>query len=122
MIIANKGLANSNTRDYALFYNSTNAKFSFMVGNGATSGTVSSQETVTAGRWYTIVAWHDSVNNTLNIQVNNGTVSSVSYASGAMDTTYPLSIGAHSDGSFGLNGRIDEVALYKRVLTSAERS
>jgi RHS repeat-associated protein len=68
------------------------------------------------------VAWHDSVNNTLNIQVNNGTVSSVSYTSGAMDTTYPLSIGAHSNGSYGFDGRIDEVVLYKRVLNSAQRS
>jgi RHS repeat-associated protein len=73
-------------------------------------------------RWYTIVAWHDSVFNTLNLQVNNGTVSSVSYASGAMDTTYPLSIGAHANGTYGINGRLDEVALYKRVLNPSERS
>jgi RHS repeat-associated protein len=121
MIIANKGLQSSNTRDYLLYYNPSGSKFSFSVGNGATSGSVSSLETITAGQWYTIVAWHDATNNTLNIQVNNGTLSTVSYASGAMDTTYPLSIGAHSDGSSGFDGRIDEIALYKRVLTASER-
>lgn len=122
MVIANKGLQSSSIRDYVLFYNSSNAKFTFSVGNGTASGSVSSQQTVTTGQWYTIMAWHDAVNNTLNIQVNNGTVSTVSYASGAMDTTYPLTIGAHADGGAAFDGRIDEVALYKRVLNPAERA
>jgi RHS repeat-associated protein len=122
MIIAHKGLANSNSRDYALFYNPSGSKFNFMVGNGSVSGSVASQETITAGRWYTIVAWHDTYSNTLNIQVNNGTVSSASYTSGAMDTTYSLTIGAHVDGTSGLDGLVDEVALYKRVLTASERT
>lgn len=122
MVIANKGLASSNTRDYVLYYDPTSSKFTFSVGNGTVSGSVSNQETITAGRWYTILAWHDAVNNTLNIQVNNANVSTVGYSSGAMDTTYPLSVGAHADGSCGLDGRIDELVLYKRVLTSAERS
>ena len=56
-----------------------------------------------------VIAWHDSVANTLNIQVDNGTVSSVSYSGGAKDTTSPMIIGAHSDGSLGFNGLIDEL-------------
>jgi RHS repeat-associated protein len=122
MIIAHKGLANSNSRDYALYYNPTGSKFTFLVGNGSISGSVSSQETIVAGRWYNIMAWHDSFSNTLNIQVNNGTASSVSYTSGAMDTIYPLTLGAHDNGTSGLDGLIDEVALYKRVLTASERT
>jgi RHS repeat-associated protein len=122
MIIANKGLKNSSERDYLLFYNPTGSKFTLTVGNGTTSGSVVSNETIVAGQWYTVIAWHDSVANKLNIQVNNGSVSSAEYSSGSMDTTYPLSIGAHIDGLNGLNGRIDEFAIYKRVLTVTERT
>jgi uncharacterized repeat protein (TIGR01451 family) len=121
MVIANKGDKNNqNLRDYSLYF--SGGAFGFRVGNGSTTAYVYSSQPVSAGAWYTIVAWHDAANNTLNIQVNNGTVNSASYSGGAMDTTYPLSIGAHSDGSYGLDGRIDEVALYKRVLTSDQRS
>ncbi len=121
MVIANKGdKADQNKRDYTLYY--AGGAFGMRVGNGTTSSAVTSTGTLSAGQWYTIIAWHDSVNNTLNIQVNNGTVNTVSYSGGAMDTTFPLSIGAHFDGTYGLNGRIDEVAFYKRVLTPSERT
>lgn len=33
-----------------------------------------------------------------------------------------MSVGAFADGTYLLNGRIDELALYKRVLTAAERT
>ncbi|MGE5462503.1 MAG: LamG-like jellyroll fold domain-containing protein, partial [Syntrophothermus sp.] len=62
-----------------------------------------------------MVAWHDAVTNTLNIQVNDGAAATVAYSSGAMDTTYPLTIGAHADGAGTWDGLIDEVFLYKRV-------
>ena len=60
-------------------------------------------------QWHQVIAWHDSVANTLNIQVDHGAVSSVSYNGGAKDTTSPMIIGAHSDGSLGFNGLIDEL-------------
>jgi RHS repeat-associated protein len=40
----------------------------------------------------------------------------------AIVTTYPLTIGAHVGGSYGFNGLVDEVALYKRYLNADERS
>ncbi|HEY3473661.1 MAG TPA: LamG domain-containing protein, partial [Anaerolineales bacterium] len=123
MVIANKGdMNNQNVRDYSLYYGGAGGSFGFRVGNGSTTAAVTSSQIVTANAWYTIVAWHSAANDTLNIQVNNGTVNSISYAGGAMDTTFPLSIGAHSNGSYGFDGRIDEVALYKRVLTASERT
>ena len=122
MVIASKGQVGTNNRDYVLYYEPNSSKFYFSAGNATISGYVASQQTVTAGQWYTIVAWHDSVADTLNIQVNNGTVSTVSYSSGAMDSTYALTIGGYMNGSSIMEGRIDEVALYKRVLTAAERT
>jgi RHS repeat-associated protein len=78
--------------------------------------------TFTANAWHTVFAWHDAVNNTINIQIDNGTVNSLSYSGGAMDTTYPLTIGAHIDSGYVFNGRVDEVSLYKRILPAAERT
>ncbi len=119
MVVVNKGDKNDQKkRDYTLYY--TGGAFGLLVGNGTTTAAVTSPG-ITSVQWYTIVAWHDSVNDTLNIQVNNGDVRTVSYSGGAMDTSFPLVIGAHSDGTFGLNGLIDEVALYKRVLNAGER-
>ncbi|MFZ5882078.1 MAG: LamG-like jellyroll fold domain-containing protein, partial [Chloroflexota bacterium] len=40
----------------------------------------------------------------------------------AINTTYPLTIGAHVGGSYGFNGLVDEVALYKRYLNGDERT
>lgn len=68
------------------------------------------------------MAWHNSVNNTINIQLNNGIVQTASYSGGVTDTTAALSIGAYADKTWEFNGKIDEVALYKRTLTAPERS
>jgi len=106
---------NGSTIEYRLSYTTTGG-FRFRFGTSQVdSGTVS------ANAWYTVAAWYDSVNDTLNIQVNNGTVSSVSYSAGAPDTTYPLSFGVSTGGTSPLDGRIDEAVFYKRVLTAGER-
>jgi hypothetical protein len=72
--------------------------------------------------WTHLVAWHDSVANTINIQANNGTVSSVSYASGVFASDSPLNIGSLLGTNDFWNGRIDEVGFWKRVLTADERT
>ncbi|MBI3175912.1 MAG: hypothetical protein HYZ25_19495 [Chloroflexi bacterium] len=119
-VLVNKGSStDQNQRDYALIQ--SNNTLLFRVGNGSTNASVTST-TFTANTWHTVVAWHDSVNDTINIQIDNGTVSSASYSGGAMDTTYPLSIGGHANSTYVFNGRIDEVSLYKRVLNTNERT
>ncbi|MBI3175222.1 MAG: hypothetical protein HYZ25_15965 [Chloroflexi bacterium] len=119
-VLLNKGQAGyPNIQDYALIQSGTT--LIFRVGNGSTNATVTSSS-FTLNAWHTVAAWHDSVNNTINIQVDNGTPVSASYSGGAMDTTYPLTIGAHVGQSYVFNGRVDEVALYKRVLNTNERT
>lgn len=77
----------------------------------------------TVGVWYYIVCWHDSVGNTINIQVNNGTV-----ASQATGGTAPVDgAGRFTLGNFGIlalswDGSIDEAAFWKRTLTTQERT
>src|SRR5881394_3619821 len=42
-------------------------------GSGTLYGEVGSAATVAASAWVWIAAWHDSVGNTLNLKINNGT-------------------------------------------------
>jgi RHS repeat-associated protein len=117
VIIDKSDNVNQTLFDYRLAYNSgTGFRF-------RTSSTVYVDSgAVSANAWHTVIAWHDSVHNTINIQVDAGVVNSIAFSGGTTDTTYPLTIGAYSNGTTGLDGRIDEVAFYKRVLTAGERS
>ncbi len=74
--------------------------------------------------WYFIVAWHDAAADTINIQINNGAVDSIGTGgAGPSDTTATFQIGDIGLGSGNSwNGRIDEVGIWKRVLTAQERA
>lgn len=71
--------------------------------------------------WYFVVAWHDATANTLNIQVNNGTVDSVSHTAGIYVGAGEFQI---SDDVFDgfWDGLTDSTSMWKRVLTSDERT
>lgn len=75
--------------------------------------------------YYWVCAWHDSVGNTINICVNNGSVDSAADAGGS-DTTSGFAIGRlgdyGGDTQAQWDGRLNQVAMWKRVLTSGERT
>ncbi|NOH11364.1 MAG: LamG domain-containing protein [Chloroflexi bacterium] len=77
---------------------------------------------VSLNTWYLVVAWHDETEDTMNIQVNNGTVDSHATGGDAPAKRLGLfSIG--SEYGYGLfNGMVDQVGFWKRVLTSEERT
>ncbi len=107
--------------EYELRILSTNV-LRFFVGNGAASAaSVNSTPTFSAATWYFAVAWHDSVANTINVQIDNGAAASAAYSAGGYDGTFALNIGATAASTFH-NGRIDEVGFWKRVLTTDERT
>ncbi len=72
--------------------------------------------------WYFIVAWHDSVGNTVNIQVNNATLNSVGTSGAPTDGSAAFAIGARATPGVYWDGRIDSVSFWKRVLTPQERT
>ncbi len=80
----------------------------------------------TANELVFIIAWHDSVANTINIQVNDGTTDSVAYSVGVFQSEAIFSIGSDQDSNgnprFFLNGIVDEVAAWERVLTTDEKT
>ena len=71
--------------------------------------------------WYFVVAWHDATANTINIQVNNGTVFSAAYTFGSYDSALPFRIGWNGVDPY-FDGLIDESAFWKRTLTTDERT
>jgi len=122
--IVDKHTTATNQREYYLLYSLSFDRFTFTVSSNGTA-----QEFVNADNlgspsidtWYMVCAWHDSVSNTINIQVNNGSVNSVSHSSGVFNGTSPLRLGAFITSVFS-NGYTDETIIYKKVLNSDERT
>lgn len=114
--------------EYYVRYHATTQRFLFAHGDGGLN-----EDTVEANdlgipvddTWYFIVATRDKVNGRINISVNRDLNDSAPSAGtvGAV-TSRALRIGASSDGAglFQFNGRIDEVGLWKRLLTWEEVS
>jgi hypothetical protein len=76
------------------------------------------------GAWHFVVWWHDSVNNTINIQVDGGTVDSLAHTTGVHtdDGTANFEIGRFGQGGNHFDGRIDAVGFGKFVPTAAQRA
>lgn len=72
------------------------------------------------GNWRFIVVRHDATANTWDIGIDGDTTpTSTSYSSGAWDSTSALHIGSNIDLQY-VDGLMDEVAIWKRKLTTAE--
>ena len=129
MGLVTKWNANSSQRGYQIYYSSAADRFAFLV---SSDGTFNANFQINAdalgspatGTWYYINAWHDSVGNTINIQVNNGTVNSKAHTAGLFASTAAFALGAEAFSPFSrfLNGRLDEAGFWKRVLTTDERT
>ena len=92
--------------------------------SGSVTVTASAFGALSTATWYLLIAWYDSVAQTINLQINDGTIFGIANTAGVRDGTSPFALGA----IFGVtpsafwNGRIDETGVWKRVLTVAERT
>jgi hypothetical protein len=73
-----------------------------------------------ADTWYHVIAWYDSTAGTVNITVNNGPPVSVN-GSGVVETAATTFYVGYRN-SIPMWGLIDEVGIWKRILTAAERT
>jgi hypothetical protein len=64
------------------------------------------------GAWAHVLVWHDSINNTINIRLNNGTPVSLSWAGGVQTNDFEFGLGG-SGAMTGWNGGIDSVMFGK---------
>lgn len=114
--------ANSSTvRRFDLAQNDSDSRIAFNVSRSASDYGHVSSAPISAGQWYFVVAWYDAAANTVNIQLNNGSVSSASYANGMMDDSVNISIGSFAGFGY-FDGRIDNMGVWGRALSSGERS
>lgn len=114
----------ANSRDYTLDYRAATNEFRFYV-NGGAGGLITTVTGMSIQTWYFLIAWHDATANTLNIQKDNGTVQSVGTGGTAPETSsaeFRLAARAYSGFEGWLAGLMDITTIWKRVLTSGERS
>jgi len=111
-------------RDYRLDINAaaTGPRFILFTSSGGVAGIKETGTALATGTWYFVVAWHDSAANTISIQINDGTVFSAATTDIPGTSTAAFEIGAFGDAGAYWSGRIDEVGIWKRVLTPAERT
>lgn len=112
-------------REFQAYLNGDNQRVQLSVSSDGTAITIEVRADnfgdPSENAWHFVVFWHDSVANTINIQIDNGTVDSTSYASGILDGTSIFTIGSVAIGDYW-TGQIDEAEFTKRVLTTDERS
>lgn len=116
-----------NQRAYYLQY--TTSVDRFQAGFNATgtgSSTVVSANSLGSPEldtWYFILAWHDSVANTINISVNGREPDSLSYSTGIFDNTTAFRIGGDTNSGAAANfwsGRIGPVFVGKNYIPTAQ--
>jgi hypothetical protein len=114
-------------REWALYHDGSTNRLSFVVytAAGAAIATVSATTfgAVPTGTWMFVVAWHDAAADTINIQVNDGAVNSAATgAVGPADTTGIFRVGYLGTSTYYWDGRLDELAFWKRTLTAGEKT
>lgn len=94
-------------------------------GGGAFPGnvTASSFGALVPGTWYFFDIYYDAVGNTIGISINGGSFDTVAFSGGIFDGTAPWILGAGQAGPTNfLDGALDAVGVWKRNLTTAERT
>ncbi len=129
-VIAAKYRTNTSQREYLLYYAATDGatqRFVFLVSpNGVSTNLVVANNfgEPSTSTWHFVVAWHDSVANTINIQIDDGAADSTAHSTGVFNGTDDFRIGAlyTSAPTYFLNGRIDQVGIWKRTLTTTDKT
>jgi len=127
MQILSKWQSTADQREYNINYNTGTDRIRTTMTPDGTAGAavVVSGDNFGApptSTWIFIVVWHDATANTINIQINNGTVNSTAHTTGVFDSTARFSIGALDTDGAHWDGRVDAVGFWRRVLLSAEKT
>lgn len=116
-------------REYRLRYNGATWHADFAVfrpGDVQVTVTDNVIGSLSGSYWNFVVVWYDATAGTLNISINNNSPASVSVG-GPLQTTTNGSLFTVGSRQFPgsqsyLDGRVDELGFWKRVLTAQERS
>lgn len=115
------------SREYLVDYDVVSDRFAFANGTGLNIlNTILANNlgSPSAATWYFIVAWQDVTGNSVNIQVNDGTVDTATRSGTPGTGASAFQLGAFASAGLPLpvDGLIDEVGFWKRILTAQERT
>lgn len=124
------GVPAVNNEYFVRYVGGATDRLQFGVFNNAFSGyaTANTYGSPPLSTWALLVCWHDSVANTINIQINNGGIDSTPYANGVLAGNFIFELGARASGSLTWDGRIGPTMFWKSagggggVLTAAQRT
>lgn len=108
-------------REWVLYYDNATTKMNFYVAYPTGQvASIAQSGTLATGTSYFFMCWHDSVNNTINLQVSNGTIASASHTGGVYGTsTVNFEVGAAAAAGFW-NGRMGPIMLGKNYIPTAD--
>lgn len=114
----------TNSHEYDCYYGfSNNLTFELRTSGGTNFGVSSAANSITSGAWYFVVAWHDSVNDLVGLQLNNGTPATQATSGNAPAVnTSRFYLGELQQVSRPLVGRQNRFGYWKRLLTADERT
>lgn len=92
---------------------------SFGSGGSVTANTFGA---LSAGTFYRVDAWHDATANQIGVAINAGTADTASHSAGIYAGLGDFQVGGEGGSSNFYDGLIDEIGLWKRVLTGGERT
>ena len=105
--------------DYLLGLN-PDGRFRFITQGLANDAVATNVSAITGQRWFHVVGVQDPAANTVRLYVNGSEAASVPRQGTGVTSGTPLLIGDRSSGGQSLDGRMDEVAIYRRALSAAE--
>lgn len=120
--VLSKWLTTGNQREYQSAFLLGDNRLSFIVSTTGIDTIILLANAFGApstGVFTLVICRHNSVDNTLSIQVNNGPVDSVAHAGGVFDSTATFRLGGQATGA-ELGGRVDASGFWKKVLTADE--
>ena len=101
----------------------TTNKIDFSIHNGTVFGTVAVwSNIVVTGTWYYVVGWYDGAGQKVYLNVNEGTPVNVAHTTGMGAVSTNMYVGQSAAGTYFADGVMDELFIYRRILSADERS
>lgn len=124
MAILTKWSAASGNWAYRLWYDFSEDRLIWEVSSDGTTSTQVKADTFGAPpdtTWMRFAVMHDSVNNTIGININDGGTDSAAHTTGVFSSSSAIiNLGSQAGAGGYLAGRLEQVGSYQSVLSAAE--
>ena len=122
MVVLSKDEESEPNSEYQLQYDDSVNRFVFFVWDASAALNIvqSFGQATSVDTWYHVICGHDPANDVLFLSVNNVSLHTDPHTGGTRDTGATFRLGATQAAGFRWNGLMDEVAFWKRVLTTDE--